>query len=54
MALGIPNKRGKIRNILMLVHKVQGGEFPDLEASVFQEVLDTPAAVMPAEGLNNS
>ena len=34
MTWEIPNKHGKKRNILMLVHKVPGEEFPDVEASV--------------------
>jgi hypothetical protein len=38
----------------MLVHKVRGDEFPDLEASVFQEILGPTPAVMPAEGLTTS
>jgi len=38
----------------MLVHKVQGEGFPNLGASVFQEILDPPPALVPAEALNNS
>jgi len=38
----------------MLVHRVQGERFPDLGASVFREILDTPATLVPAEALNNS
>jgi len=51
MTWGIPNKHGKIRDILMLVHRVQGEEFTDLEVPVIRENLDPPAAVMPAKGL---
>jgi hypothetical protein len=54
MTWGIPNKRDKLRNILILVQTVQGEEFPDLEASVYQEILYPFAAVIPAEGLNSS
>jgi len=35
----------------MLVHRVQGEEFTDLEVPVIRENLDPPAAVMPAKGL---
>jgi hypothetical protein len=45
----IPNKHGRIWNILMSVHKVQGEEFHD-----FSRKFNPPAAVMPAEGLNDS
>lgn len=53
MTWEMPNKHGKVRNILMLVREVQGEGFPDLGASVFQEILDPPAALVPAEALNS-
>jgi hypothetical protein len=44
--MGNPQQAWQNRNILS-----QGEEFPDLEASVYQEILDPPAAAMPAEDL---